>query len=298
MKELCYRTYEKSPASHTTYKNWTFIVRCCVIYKILSTIFHTSEQVKIVGTLGVYIPILKMRKTEVCSRVSWLQTQCCLHNGNCLLAQRQLILGVETSSWAPCHPTQCHTLSMICVWVALGGGWVRPWRGRRNYWTGCNSANTYLCSTYYHVPGTALGSVGSAETKTETVTVLMELQVSQEDMRLTNEYQRLVEQAHVWNRLQRGDSRWVRWEGWRGSLTLGGAREGLPEDVRLQLRPVRRKEMELVLALTVDPRVMGKLGRRPKQRSCFTSFVITWTSSKGTVKKRENGFRSCYFLPP
>lgn len=47
------------------------------------------------------------------------------------------------------------------------------------------------------MPGTALGSVGSAETKTETVTVLMELQVSQEDMRLTNEYQRLVEQAHV-----------------------------------------------------------------------------------------------------
>lgn len=53
-----------------------------------------------------------------------------------------------------------------------------------------------------------------------------------------------------------------------------------------------------MLAGRVGPRVTGKLERRPKQRFCFTSLVVTQTSSKGTLKKRENGFRSCYFLPP
>lgn len=47
------------------------------------------------------------------------------------------------------------------------------------------------------MPGTALGSVGSAGTKTDTVTVLMELQVSQEDMRLTNDYQRLMHTCEI-----------------------------------------------------------------------------------------------------
>lgn len=81
-----------------------------------------------------------------------------------------------------------------------------------------------------------------------------------------------------------------------GSSLTSETREGFPEEVRLQLRPIRGKEVGL--ALRVDPRVMGELERRPKQRFCFTSFVVTETSSKGSLKKRENGFRSCYFLPP
>lgn len=39
-------------------------------------------------------------------------------------------------------------------------------------------------------------------------------------------------------------------------------REGFLEEVRLQLRPIRGKEVGL--ALRVDPRVMGELERRPK----------------------------------
>lgn len=41
-----------------------------------------------------------------------------------------------------------------------------------------------------------------------------------------------------------------------------------------------------------------KAGERPQQRFCFTSFAVTPASLKDTLKKRENGFRSCYFLPP
>lgn len=82
----------------------------------------------------------------------------------------------------------------------------------------------------------------------------------------------------------------------KAEKVLGGAREGFSEEVRLQLKPVRVKEVGLALALRVDPRLTGKLERSPKQRFCFTSFVVTLTSLKDTLKNRENGFRSCYFF--
>lgn len=159
--------------------------------------------------------------------------------------------------------------------------------------TPLSPAPTHMCQT-------VLDSTGSAVNKTVMVTVLMLLEVSQKDMHLTNKDHSLMTSISVWY-VQRGGSSDLGGKGgevhWRGSW--GEAKEGFPEEVRLQLRLlVRRQEWGLALALRVDPRVLGELESRLKQRLCFTSFVITQTSSKGALKKRENGFRSCYFLPP
>ena len=78
----------------------------------------------------------------------------------------------------------------------------------------------------------------------------------------------------------------------------GGNQGRLPWGSEAAAETCQRKGERLMLALRVDPRVRGKLEIRPKQRFCFTSFVVTQTSSKGTLKKRENGFRSLCFLPP
>lgn len=42
--------------------------------------------------------------------------------------------------------------------------------------------------------------------------------------------------------LPREGSRCFGWAGWRGSLTLGEPGQSFSEEVRLQLRPVRRQE--------------------------------------------------------
>lgn len=78
------------------------------------------------------------------------------------------------------------------------------------------------------------------------------------------------------------------------SLDSGDSQEVFPEEMRLQLRLVRRKEVGLAGTESGPPGVTESW-KRPKQRFIFASFVVTPTSLKGHLEKRENGFRAIIF---
>lgn len=74
----------------------------------------------------------------------------------------------------------------------------------------------------------------------------------------------------------------------QGRLPLGG--EAVTETCQ-------RKGGGAVAGTEGGPGSYRKAGKKTKANS-FTSFVVTPTSLKDTLKKRENGFRSYYFLLP
>lgn len=88
---------------------------------------------------------------------------------------------------------------------------------------------------------------------------------------------------------------------WVGTLNRSpdsGCSQGrLPLGDEAVTETCQRKGGGAVAGTEGGPRSYRKAGKKTKA-NCFTSFVVTPTSLKDTLKKRENGFRSCYFLLP
>lgn len=131
-----------------------------------------------------------------------------------------------------------------------------------------------------------------------TVTVFRKLRVSQEDRHLTDNYPNLMEpRTSMW---YAEEERFLVLSGGRlkRSLDSGDSQGSLPWGDEAAAKTCQKKGGGATAGTESGPEGDRKLERRPKQRFCFTSFVVTPTSLKDTLKKRENGFRSYYFLPP